>query len=277
MVNRIKILPIGIGLIALCMYGCMEMQYTDAALSSGYPGLGSRTFRLKEGTLYAIVGGNPLGTPVVWVHGSPGTWTGWSAFFKDTALLKSFYMIAVARPGFGYAQDFGPVPGLETQATLLNLLLDSLAVQDSVILIGHSMGGPVAARMAMQQPNRFKGLVLAAPALDPDLEEVTWYQRLAAKQYVDQMLPTMIRHSNREMLQLKSELQTMMPYWQEMRCKVIVLQGAKDKLVHPDNARFVPKIHPALPLEVWWDDELGHLIPWDRPELFVQAINTLDR
>jgi pimeloyl-ACP methyl ester carboxylesterase len=270
--RNIRLVPF---LPLLFLAGCMEMQYSDSKLSREFPGVKARTYKVGGGTLYAVEGGNPLGLPVVWVHGSPGTWTGWSDFFRDTSLLRSYRMIAVDRPGFGFAEDWGAVPGLAEQAALLNRLLDSIGVGESVVLIGHSMGGPVAARMAMQMPERYKGLVLAAPALDPSLEEVTWYQRLAAKPFVERWLPKMIQHSTHEMISLKAELAAMLPLWSRIKARVIVIQGAKDKLVHPGNARFASKVVPSNMVTVWWDDELGHLIPWDRPELFVNAIQTL--
>ncbi len=45
--------------------------------------------------------------------------------------------------------------------------------------MGHSFGGPIIVRAALDHPELVGGLVIAAGDLDPDLEEWRWYNRLA--------------------------------------------------------------------------------------------------
>src|SRR3546814_16092495 len=49
------------------------------------------------------------------------------------------------------------------------------------IVVGHSLGGPIAAKLAMDYPDRVRGLLLLAPSVAPALEAPRWYQRLATR------------------------------------------------------------------------------------------------
>jgi predicted alpha/beta hydrolase len=51
-------------------------------------------------------------------------------------------MIAIDRPGFGYS-DFGKAVDLETQASLLESLATQITNSKPIVLVGHSLGGPV--------------------------------------------------------------------------------------------------------------------------------------
>jgi len=47
--------------------------------------------------------------------------------------------------------------------------LSANGVSGNAVLIGHSLGGPVVARMAADYPDFVKGLVLVAPGISPVL------------------------------------------------------------------------------------------------------------
>ena len=101
---------------------------------------------------YAEIGADSL--PVAFfVHGSPGSWGGFIDFMKDTVLLKKVKMVAVDRIGFGES-DFGNgEKSLVVQAELLKPLVAKYKkTGKKIILIGHSLGGPMIARMAMDYP-----------------------------------------------------------------------------------------------------------------------------
>ncbi len=227
---------------------------------------------LPMGTMHAITCGT-VGKPLLlWIHGSPGSWTAWKGLMQDSALSGDYFHIAVDRPGFGYSMQDSPVASLKTQSELLYGLLDSLKFKGNYIGIGHSMGGPVLARMAIDQPDRFKAIILVAPALDPDLEVIHWYNTLASKAWFNWWLPKEMITSNEEMIPLKEQLQLINNLYGRISCKVLVLQGMKDQLVNPENELFARKKMLKAPVEVWLDPNEGHLIPWTQPALIRQAI-----
>jgi len=87
-------------------------------------------------------------------------------------LSAHFRVWAVDLKGFG--QSDAPLEsdyGLLAQAELLlNFLVQKNLSQ--VTLIGNSMGGAIAAEMAIQKPDLTKGLVLINPAYDPKLIKI---------------------------------------------------------------------------------------------------------
>jgi pimeloyl-ACP methyl ester carboxylesterase len=98
------------------------------------------------------------GTPVVLIHGLPGTAEDWNAV---TSLLAGHRTIAIDRPGFGYSSG-GYVP-FEAQLSTIHQLLAQLHVTRP-ILVGHSYGGTISLGYAERYPGEVHGLVLVDAA-----------------------------------------------------------------------------------------------------------------
>jgi alpha-beta hydrolase superfamily lysophospholipase len=80
---------------------------------------------------------------------------------------------------YGHGASQGPRGGLPTATRLLDdlaLVVDQtragMAAGQPLLLLGHSMGGLVAARFVALQRRPLEGLVLSSPALDPGLNPV---------------------------------------------------------------------------------------------------------
>ena len=211
---------------------------------------------------------------VVFVHGSPGSLSAFIDFMADTALLKRAQLISVDRPGFG-ASNFGYAePSLEKQSACLKPILEENKNHRPVILVGHSLGGPVIARMAMDFPELIDGLVLVAASIDPELEpNETWFRAPLATPFLSWLLPRSFRASNDEIYKLKPELRDMLPLWNRVKADVVVVQGKKDALVPTENADFAKKmLINASSLEFLIKDDMNHFVPWSNPELIREAI-----
>ncbi len=211
---------------------------------------------------------------VIFVHGSPGSLSAFIDFMADTVLLKRAQLITVDRPGFG-ASNFGYAePALEKQSAYLKPILEENKNHRPIILVGHSMGGPVIARMAMDFPELVDGLVLVAASIDPELEpNETWFRAPFATPFLKWILPRSFRASNDEIYKLKPELQEMLPLWGRVKADVIVVQGKKDTLVPAENADFAKKmLTQASSLEFMVKDDMNHFIPWSHPEMIREAI-----
>jgi pimeloyl-ACP methyl ester carboxylesterase len=209
---------------------------------------------------------------VVFVHGSPGAWDAFISFFKDTTLYKAARIVSVDRPGFGKS-DYGRAEtSLKEQATLLMPILKTNKSPQLPILVGHSLGGPVISRMAMDYPELVGGLVLVAPSIDPALEKWEWYRHVGDFFLIRAIIPKELDVSNQEILPLKRELTKMMPLWQFIRVPVTVIQGDKDKLVPPGNAEFARKMLVNTKANIQMIPHMNHFIPWNRPELIREAI-----
>lgn len=102
------------------------------------------------------------GPAVVFLHGLGASMYAWR---KNLApiLGAGFRVIAPDQRGFGFSDK--PPSGYDNAAyaRLTVDLLDSLHVADAV-LVGHSMGGAIAAEVALEHPARVRGLVLIGSA-----------------------------------------------------------------------------------------------------------------
>ncbi len=215
--------------------------------------------------------GQPL---VLMVHGSPGSSDAMLDYLADSSLTHRALVVTVDRPGFGYS-DFGKTErSLEKQSQqLLPLLEKCRASGNKAILVGHSYGGPLIARMAMDFPELVDGLVIVAGSIDPTLEPEYWWARPLDWWVFRWMAPGAFRVSNQEIIPLKGQLEEMLPLWANITCPVTVLQGTKDNLVAPENADFAKKmITNSRRLEVDKLEGDDHFIMWSKEPLIAQKI-----
>ncbi len=266
---------VGLILLTLSAGGCSDAPSETVRVQTGFdlqerPAVNSYT--LGERTITFARSGNPTGPLVLFVHGSPGDWRAFEHYLSDPGLQRRAQLVSVDRPGFGGSGFGDPEPSLERQAALLRPLLDYFGGGRPAILVGHSLGGSVIARMAMDFSAQVGALVLVAPALDPEQEELRWYNRLASLAPVRLLLPKSLDISNLEILPLRAELTKMLPFWKVVTADVIVIQGAKDRLVSPENADFAKRVLRNASVTVERIADIGHFIPWERPELIRNAL-----
>lgn len=143
-----------------------------------------------------------------------------------------------------------------------------------MILIGHSLGGPLIAKMAMDYPELIDNLVIVAGSISPYLEpNEKWFRIPLNFLPVNLLIPKSFRASNTELLYLKPELIKMLPYWKNIRQPVTVIQGNKDVLVNPKNAAFAKEmLINSRKVNLVIVDDMNHFIPWSHPHLIKNAI-----
>lgn len=206
----------------------------------------------------------PVAQPVarlVLVHGTPGSAAGWGEWLADP--LPGFEVLAPDRPGFGAS---GPAHALTSLAAQADLLAAALLLEDGTpnVVVGHSLGGAVAACTAVRHGRRVHALVLLAAALDPDLERTHLLQRLARRGPLRALLPRAILHANDELLALKAELTALAPQLPGIRCPVFIVHGTHDTLVPVANVRYLQQRLAGAPQVV--SELLGghdHFLPWN--------------
>ncbi|MEO8276818.1 MAG: alpha/beta hydrolase [Thermoanaerobaculia bacterium] len=219
------------------------------------------------GRMHVVVAGlpAPAAARVLFVHGSPGTWDGWEGYLRDGDLRLAARMMAPDRLGFGGSERGHAEISLERQAASLAAVLESEAGPPAVV-VGHSLGGPIAVRLAMDRPDLVAGLLLIAPSIDPAQEHHLWYNVFGAMMVVQWFLPVDWTVSNREIWPLQRELTAMLPLWKSIRCPVILVQGSVDDLVPPENADFAEREMAAGQIRVDRYAGENHFILWKRPE-----------
>jgi pimeloyl-ACP methyl ester carboxylesterase len=98
------------------------------------------------------------GPPLLFFHGA-GTVTGFDAIVP---LADGFRLIAPYHPGYGPSADDPSVDSIHDYVLHYLDLLDVLGI-DAFTLAGHSMGGLLAAWLAIEQTARVRRLVLVSP------------------------------------------------------------------------------------------------------------------
>ena len=124
------------------------------------------------------VGAPAQETPLVLIHGA-------GCNLEDMRLalgerLAGRRLILIDRPGHGWSERRGADGSSpEYQAAMVRDVLDRLAVKRAVV-VGHSWGGVLAVRLALDHPQCVAGLVLLAPPLYPFPRGMTWFYDIMA-------------------------------------------------------------------------------------------------
>jgi pyruvate dehydrogenase E2 component (dihydrolipoamide acetyltransferase) len=101
------------------------------------------------------------GAPIVMVHGFGGDLNTW--MFIQPALAETRRTIALDLPGHGGSDKDVGDGSPETLAGVVEAALDALGIERAH-LVAHSLGGAVAALVALRHPERVGSLSLLAPA-----------------------------------------------------------------------------------------------------------------
>jgi pimeloyl-ACP methyl ester carboxylesterase len=107
----------------------------------------------------------PEGPAIVMVHGLMGQLRNFSHSLAPL-LAETHRVILVDRPGWGYSRLEGPRPGVAAQAAMLAQMIETLKL-DRPLVVGHSFGGAVALALALDYPERVRGIALIAPFTRP--------------------------------------------------------------------------------------------------------------
>lgn len=277
----------GVGVLFALMFfvsmgfsGCMNFQMAEADIQARFADAKLAVPRYfdhesEEGTLRVAIAGDTRKPSVVFVHGSPGSWNNYIGFLSNTSLLSNYCLVAVDRPGFGRTSPRGAEPSMETQARRIHNAVVASGVEMPSVWVGHSLGGPVVARLAVDFSNSVRGLVLVAPSIDPDFEKRKWYNWIARFPLVRWGLSRDWRNSNDEIFPHHGELVELSKKLPDVTAPIIVVQGDRDSLVPPENAAYVSRVFTASKVEVRMLAGVDHFIPWSHPDEIIKAIRAL--
>ena len=98
---------------------------------------------------------------VLFIHGFGGDLDNW--LFNLDALAEAHTVIALDLPGHGQSTPTLPGTTLASLAGFVARFMDALDI-DQAHLVGHSMGGGVAAQLAVDAPQRVRSVALVSPA-----------------------------------------------------------------------------------------------------------------
>jgi pimeloyl-ACP methyl ester carboxylesterase len=234
-------------------------------------------------------GGN--GEPVILFHPNTGNSEIWQ--YNIPALAEAGYrVIAFDKPGWGKSlvrEGQAPLPVVET----LDALFDFLELEE-VHLIGTANGGYFAFDYAIWNPERVKSLVIAASGLglDDDPEGEAFRSRAeipGMRQQPSEIreLSPLYRGMNPEgvarWLEIHDNAQQegatepplMVPNTPSkiaaLNVPMFVIAGGID-LVTPSGAIRLWSEHLTVPYDWLLVPEAGHVLIWEQPEVFNQAV-----
>lgn len=273
------------------------------------PGLTSRTVAVGRRQIFLSEIG--VGYPVLMLHGGGAGASGLSNYSRNIeALSKHFRVLVVDMPGYGQSSKgvdrsdpFG-----DLAKTMLGLF-DALKIK-SAHVIGNSLGGACALRMALDAPTRVSALVLMGPGgvnttrslPTPGLNQLLNYYsgegptRVKITRFIrnylvydgslvsDEMIEERYRSSIdpqviaapplRRPNGLRAALRmdfTRDPRLQQCQVPTLVLWGADDKVNRPSGGEALRKRMPNCDLYLF--SKTGHWVQWERADEF-NAVTT---
>jgi pimeloyl-ACP methyl ester carboxylesterase len=209
------------------------------------------------------------GTRVIFMHGTPGSATDWSDYVLEPIIGTQ--SLALDRPGFGASGPDSAVTSLAAQAAAVVALLPTDGSR--AVLVGHSLGGAVAAWVAAEHPQRVASLVLLASSLDPAQEAIHPMQHVGNTWPIRAMLPRTLRNANDELMAFKPELEALATRLAAITAPTIIVHGTKDDLVPFANVAYMQtKLSQARCIKTMGLQDQNHFLPWNSESAVRQAV-----
>jgi pimeloyl-ACP methyl ester carboxylesterase len=233
------------------------------------------------------------GTPFVYLHSTLDESFMWFPFFE--AFAKHFRVLVPTHPGFGKSEGFDQIDTIEDMAFHYLELLDALGLE-KVILGGVSLGGWIAAELAVRWPERVERLWLAdAPGLWVDdqplgdlfrvMNDRDQLRRLLFHDpdgYIAKLVIADNPPEDRMLMAYQSLTVLARLVWERpydpklagrlhrISCPVLLIWGDKDRLVPPAYGEAYRKHIPHA--EIKLIPNCGHLPMFEQEAAFVETI-----
>lgn len=247
-------------------------------------------------TTHVLEGGT--GPDLVFLHGAGGT-SAEDPFLN--ALAEKYHVMAPLLPGFGASEECASIRDMLDVTLHTYDVLDALGLQKP-ILVGHSMGGMIAAEMAAVAPNEVEKMCLICPAglwLEdypiPDIFAMLPYE-LPAVLFHDaeaggKLMTAGMDFSNLDFLkafliqnarQLGMAGKILFPIpdrglrerLYRIRARTLLVWGDSDRLVVPRYAQEFKSLIARC--ELVSIPEAGHLVPLEKTAQVVAALGKLN-
>ena len=221
--------------------------------------------------------GNDTAQRVILVHGSPGNWRNYFEVLKHKDFYSKYKLIAMDRYGYGITGGEHGEPDLGIHASYIHELCKPSLGGRKPILVGHSMGGPIVIKCAIEYSNDLTGVISVAGSFDAKLEPNEWFRGIYKIFPVNLFFNRDLKASNDELFTHFKELEKMSTEWQKINCKVTIIQGGKDNLVAPGNIDFAKEKLKGKDAVFHFIPNEDHFIPFMHPEPMLKAIDDMGR
>lgn len=250
---------------------CMQFRMSDKKVQKKFKNLPIKPkigrYELDGRTIRYLELGPEDAPTIVFIHGAPGSSQDYMKYLQDSSLYQNYHLLAVDRPSYGYSNFGKALPSIAEQARYLAPVLALNQYKKPPILVGHSYGGPVAVRLAMDCPEQTGPLYLLASALDPEHEKLFWFNYPMRYTIFNWPLPRSLKVANKEKLAHAKELEEMLPLWENLENETVLVHGRNDKIVPIENSYFAEKALTKAPVDSLYQDKMNHFLIWNHYEL----------
>lgn len=207
-------------------------------------------------------------TNLLFLHGSPSSLSAWNGYLKDSTLHRQVNMHAMDRPGYGYSNFGDAITSIDLQGKIVSQVIKEKELKN-VIVIGSSYGGPLAARVAVEN-NNVKGVIMISPAIDPQNEKRIWQSSFTQFWLTRWLVPTGYRVAGDEKTTHAQELSSIEKDWSKVSVPVMHIHGDADDLVPYINVKYSEQAFSDITIITTPDT--GHEIAWAKPHLIKPSI-----
>jgi pimeloyl-ACP methyl ester carboxylesterase len=253
------------------------------------------TISVRHGMFEIKLRTDGRGEPLLFLHGAGGL-RGWDPFLVETA--RQFTVYAPAHPGFETSTGIEQLDDMLDLVVYYNDFLDALGIE-SAHVVGHSMGGMIAAELAALSPHRVRRLVLANAAglwldehpvadffaMTPDqLAVALWHDPQSAVAKAMMAVPQDEKAQLEAFLIRSQHLATAGKFlWpipdkglkkrlHRIKAPTLLLWGQSDGLVPPIYAQEFQRYIAGARVEIM--PRCGHMPMYEDPAGFVHTITT---
>ncbi|MEM9053844.1 MAG: alpha/beta hydrolase, partial [Pseudomonadota bacterium] len=161
------------GVLSACVHSIVYTNRVEAK----YPPAG-QLVDVGGSEVHVMTAGD-AGPPVLMIHGASANAYEYS-YTLAPRLSQEHRVLMADRPGHGYSERPDDSETLAVQAAQMAGALEAVAPGEQAVIVGHSFGGAVALRLALDHPEKVKALVLLAPVShDWGGGGEAWYNRYA--------------------------------------------------------------------------------------------------
>jgi pimeloyl-ACP methyl ester carboxylesterase len=233
------------------------------------------------------------GRPVLFLHGWLGSWRYWYPTIERVA--DHFRTYSFDFWGFGDTHRHSTYVSIQSYSDQVIRFLDELGI-DRVLLVGHSMGGMVALKTAINHPKRISRVVaVGAPIVGDSLSwllkltdrpiladafaRMQWFRRFMFHRFlgetndpaVHEILDDSVKSSSTTLRRAVGSMwrTDLRPELSRLTVPTLIVHGGRDEIVHPNQADLFDGVPSA---EVVVMPESRHFPFLDEADLFNETL-----
>jgi pimeloyl-ACP methyl ester carboxylesterase len=260
------------------------------ATAPAYPSWSRRLVRGRHGAIDVLTTGPRAGDTIVMI---PSLGRGAEDFrlLAEAVAAAGFKAVCPQPRGFGSSAPYAAGVRLDDLADDTAEVIEALAPQRSVIVLGHAFGNRVARKFSARRPDLVRAVILLAAggkvAMAPDIEQslvASFDLSLPDGERMEHVARAFFAPGNdpsvwrdgwrRDVAEIQIEATRRTPvdtWWEAGKAPILVVQPLQDVLAPPENAEALRAAAPQR-VQVVAIDGAGHALLPEQPEAVARAV-----